>query len=80
MTKSLNKEKDNQDQVDQYLSDVKTLTQIWQSQTSHLIPEYTFDGESHINEKTKNLLLYLIDHNVKLYCQNRKSYCQNQIQ
>ena len=26
-------------QVDQYLSDVETLTQIWQSQTSHLIPE-----------------------------------------
>ena len=25
------------------------------------------------------LLLYLIDHNVKLFCQNFKSYCQNQI-
>ena len=31
-----------------------------------------FDGESHSNEKTKNLLLYFIDHNVKLYCQNQK--------
>ena len=54
MTKSLNKEKDNlkqyvwlkqvssigsSNQVDQYLSDVKTLTQIGQSQASHLIPE-----------------------------------------
>ena len=53
----------------------KKSSQIWQSQTSHLITE-TYDGESH--NKTKNLLLYLIDHNVKLYCQNRKSYCQNQ--
>ena len=51
----------------------------WQTNTIKIQCQIFTEISTTTTTTTTNLLLYLIDHNVKLYCQNFKSYCQNQI-